>query len=233
MNRSFFNRCNLLSNLQSFPRRWPTFVNCFCAWHKQCLLSVVWMYQFKATQFYRITISPNNRDKMSISPHRGQFPLRHTIQTRNWNHRLIMRTLHVGEAFFMLRKRKCRAAIDIFVLPLLIVAIKSSFSQLPCYYTLKTLYLNRWLWSDPYNGGRGGRLTRIMFVLSAVMNNNAAFYYIQRKHLFFTRDRQKVVGVEGERLDPELTPNIAKVYLCFAGRKRETRLQLYQENRAL
>lgn len=143
-----------------------------------------------------------------MSPSTDQFSLGHTIQKRNWNHRLITRTLRVvGEAFWRLRNRRRRAAIDIFVLQLLIVAIKSSFPQLPRCNTLKTLYSNRWLWSGPYNGGRRGRLTRIMFVLSAVMNNNAAFYYIQRKHLFFTRDRQKVGGTwgGGGRLGPELT----------------------------
>lgn len=35
--------------------------------------------------------------------------------------------------------------IDIFVLQLLIVAIKSSFSQLPSYYILKIVYADHWL----------------------------------------------------------------------------------------
>lgn len=119
--------------------------------------------------------------------------------------------------------------IDIFALQLLIVAIKSSFSQLPGYSILKTVYSDHWLWSGPYNHGRRGRLSRIMFVPSAVMNNNAAFYYIQRKYLFFTRDKGERDSVH-TRIYKSRTGTrhldwhrIASQRAATTGRKREKR----------
>ena len=61
-----------------------------------------------------------------------------------------------------------------------------------------------------------------MFVPSAVMNNNAAFYYIQRKYLFFTRDkatRFTDIWIRNCGSQLGLTPNILQV-LSMTGRKR-------------
>lgn len=63
-----------------------------------------------------------------------------------------------------------------------------------------------------------------MFVPSAVMNNNAAFYYIQRKHLFFTRDKGEgdsrppaSTVLHGGSVLRAVTPNS----LCVNGRKEK------------
>lgn len=109
-------------------------------------------------------------------------------------------------------------------LQLLIVSIKSSFSQLPGYNILKTVYCGHQLWSSSYNSCRWGRLSRLIFVLSAVMNNNAAFYYIQRKHLFFTRH-------EGERGSVHTHRGAEKPSLVLTLIARERGSCLWQEGK--